>query len=149
MSTDNSTGLALMPCCHETRIYAKEIPLVSCGQQESKLKDISSQGQYTGTGKWREGWSLAAHRSWEIASIIDAERAETLRNRGYKVDVLAIPEEITPKNRLLVGEPTNNSQLATGENREYSTPHGSLLRSTNLPASPWAYLKQYPEFSHA
>ena len=35
---------------------------------------------------------------------IDVTRAATLRNRGYDVRTQLIPERITPKNRLLLGE---------------------------------------------
>ena len=36
---------------------------------------------------------------------VDAMRAVRLEERGYHVRTLTIPEEITPKNRLLLGEP--------------------------------------------
>ena len=36
---------------------------------------------------------------------VDAMRAVRLETRGYQVRTLTIPEEITPKNRLLLGEP--------------------------------------------
>ena len=39
------------------------------------------------------------------AVAIDVERALRLRRRGYKIRAQSIPEAITPKNRLLVGEP--------------------------------------------
>ena len=39
------------------------------------------------------------------AVAIDIERALRLRQRGYKIRALTIPAGITPKNRLLVGEP--------------------------------------------
>jgi hypothetical protein len=39
------------------------------------------------------------------ATAIDIERAFRLRQRGYKVRTQSISEGITPKNRLLIGEP--------------------------------------------
>lgn len=45
-----------------------------------------------------EGWL-------DAALAIDATRAATLRARGYDVRTQAIPGAITPKNRLLLGEP--------------------------------------------
>lgn len=39
------------------------------------------------------------------AAAIDIERALRLRQRGYKIYTQTIPAEITPKNRLLIGEP--------------------------------------------
>lgn len=45
-----------------------------------------------------EGWI-------DAALAIDVTRAAKLRAAGYAVTTLRIPEEITPKNRLLLGEP--------------------------------------------
>jgi hypothetical protein len=39
---------------------------------------------------------------------VDAARALRLRGNGYRVLTATIPEEITPKNRLLLGWPDNN-----------------------------------------
>ena len=39
------------------------------------------------------------------AAAIDVERAVRLRARGYRIRSLLIPAAVTPKNRLLVGEP--------------------------------------------
>lgn len=41
----------------------------------------------------------------DAALAIDATRAAKLRNAGYRVFTQAIPDAITPKNRLLMGEP--------------------------------------------
>ena len=35
---------------------------------------------------------------------VDTVRAVTLRSKGYKIVTREIPAEITPKNRLLMGE---------------------------------------------
>jgi hypothetical protein len=53
--------------------------------------DNTDQGQLQG---WLEG-PLA----------IDVVRAERLRRHGYRIYTQQIPEDITPKNRLLIGEP--------------------------------------------
>jgi hypothetical protein len=45
-----------------------------------------------------EGWA-------DTALAIDATRARALAAQGYKVYTQRIPERITPKNRLLMGEP--------------------------------------------
>ena len=45
-----------------------------------------------------EGWL-------DGALAVDVMRAARLRQRGYRVWTLAIPETITPRNRLLLGEP--------------------------------------------
>jgi hypothetical protein len=53
--------------------------------------DEADQG---GLGGWLDG-PLA----------VDITRANQLRNRGYKIFTQQIPNDITPKNRLLMGEP--------------------------------------------
>lgn len=42
---------------------------------------------------------------------VDVTRAHSLRKRGYKIFTQQIPAEITPKNRLLLAEPEEPSQL--------------------------------------
>jgi len=39
---------------------------------------------------------------------VDAMRAVRLEQRGYRVRTQIIPRAITPKNRLLLGEPTGD-----------------------------------------
>jgi len=49
---------------------------------------------------------LGGLRGWLDAPLaIDATRAAKLRGSGYRVHTQLIPESITPKNRLLLGEP--------------------------------------------
>ncbi len=47
-----------------------------------------------------------ALEAWADAALVqDLRRAVRLEAAGYRVRALAIPSEITPKNRLLLGEP--------------------------------------------
>ena len=48
---------------------------------------------------------------------IDAMRAVRLRQQGYRVWTLAIPEAITPKNRLLLGAPLELPSTSVPESR--------------------------------
>jgi methyltransferase family protein len=48
---------------------------------------------------------------------IDVMRAVHLRQQGYRVWTLAIPEAITPKNRLLLGAPTDADSYSDSETR--------------------------------
>ena len=50
------------------------------------------------------------------ALAIDIRRAQRLEDRGYRVWTQAIPAEITPKNRLLLGSPTARASIAKNEN---------------------------------
>lgn len=53
------------------------------------------------------GSELTGLEGWlDRALAIDVERAERLRRAGYTVHTQHIPEEITPKNRLLMAERT-------------------------------------------
>lgn len=50
-----------------------------------------------------DGGNLSAWMAPDLA--VDAVRALALRSRGYRIHTAAIPSAITPKNRLLMGEP--------------------------------------------
>ncbi len=41
----------------------------------------------------------------DAALAIDAVRAARLQRAGYRVRTQTIPRDVTPKNRLLIGEP--------------------------------------------
>ena len=51
------------------------------------------------------------------ALAIDVMRATRLSNRGYRVWTQSIPAAITPKNRLLMGEPLDIPGLSCGPSR--------------------------------
>ena len=61
--------------------------------------DEAEQG---GLGGWLDG-PLA----------VDVSRANWLRNKGYRIYTQQIPGDITPKNRLLMGEPCNATTAPT------------------------------------
>ena len=71
--------VAVLPCCHD------RAPRLGSGQV------INDAGPLT-------GWV-------DSALAIDIRRAQRLEQRGYDVRTQAIPAAITPKNRLLMGEP--------------------------------------------
>lgn len=54
---------------------------------------------------WRFRADLAGHA--DPAAAIDADRVARLGALGYAVDVDAIPADVSPKNRLLLGRPNN------------------------------------------
>jgi len=54
-----------------------------------------------------EGWV-------DGALAVDVTRAARLRQAGYRVITRLIPEEITPKNRLLMGEPEGPDTIISG-----------------------------------
>lgn len=51
------------------------------------------------------------------ALAVDVMRAVSLEQRGYCVRTLTIPESITPKNRLLLGEPAITPRHLAGRRR--------------------------------
>jgi hypothetical protein len=63
----------------------------------------AATGDLGGVGGWVDS-SLA----------IDLTRAARLRERGYAVHTQTIPEEITKKNRLLMGEPRKPATFVAG-----------------------------------
>lgn len=53
-----------------------------------------------------DGADLGGLEGWMDGTLaMDVTRAHRLRRAGYQVQTLRIPEEITPKNRLLLGDP--------------------------------------------
>ena len=53
-----------------------------------------------------KGADLGGLEGWMDGPLaMDAARVSRLRSRGYRVFTQLIPEEITPKNRLLLAEP--------------------------------------------
>ncbi|MCK5196358.1 MAG: hypothetical protein KAQ71_21285, partial [Desulfobulbaceae bacterium] len=58
--------------------------------------------------------STGGLEGWMDKSLaVDTVRAVTLRSKGYKIVTQKIPDDITPKNRLLMGEYLK-SQSETG-----------------------------------
>jgi len=57
--------------------------------------------------------AAGALSAWvDQALAIDIGRAVRLRQQGYRIWTQAIPAEITPKNRLLLGDPTRTNSYA-------------------------------------
>jgi len=54
----------------------------------------------------------------DTALAIDVTRAVRLQSHGYRIHTQAIPGDITPKNRLLLGEPDKQSRLSSWPRRE-------------------------------
>jgi hypothetical protein len=71
----------------KNRLTEKQIAVLPCCH-DTKMGDLG------GLGGWVDG-PLA----------IDVTRAAQLRAKGYAVITRTIPEEITPKNRLLMAHP--------------------------------------------
>jgi hypothetical protein len=84
----------------------------ACGALTDRVLDLASSARArvavlpcchdvkTCTTGGLEGWL-------DPSLAIDATRAHALAERGYRVITQRIPEAITPKNRLLLGAPTN------------------------------------------
>jgi len=65
-------------------------------------------------------------RGWlEGPLAIDVLRAVRLRQRGYRVWTQSIPADITPKNRLLIGEPDQASPMTLTTTRFLRRPSNS------------------------
>ncbi len=56
----------------------------------------------------------ALHGWLDVALAIDVARAARLQHAGYVVHTQAIPAAITPKNRLLLGEPRERERTGSG-----------------------------------
>jgi hypothetical protein len=76
---------------------------------------------------------------WMDGSLaIDAARALRLREQGYRIWTQTIPEAITPKNRLLLGEPRVEAGLASrNEGRRRKGAAQPLRNASRLPFTFW------------
>jgi len=105
MSLSSMAPLALVPCCHT-------INQDHMGYRPHKLSKLTAddvaQRVIEEREKQREHHqpSLPSlQKQTVLAQVLDAVRCQTLRNAGYEVHVTKIPEQFTPRNRLLVGFP--------------------------------------------
>jgi len=79
----------------------------------------------SGRNGWH-GWAQEEHE--RAAEQMDAKRADALRLGGATVELMSIPQDITPLNRLIVG---------TTAAREGGALPASPIMPRRLIASPW------------
>jgi hypothetical protein len=108
--------LALMPCCHS-------IPA-------SKLT-ISIAQHPLGAAAFGHVTRMSKRTS--ASAALDQARIRTLRHLAYEVTVDAIPEDITPHNRLIIARPPASDAPAVPRGRAERL----LWPLPSLPPSPW------------
>eukprot|EP00536_Pseudo-nitzschia_multiseries_P008792 jgi/Psemu1/288028/fgenesh1_pg.230_\ len=84
----SNSQMALVPCCHSKKILTPS--------QKTDYAALVSNN-HTGVG--------ARIPSYTLADFMDAYRTQRLIDAGYRVDEVMIPEEFTPKNRILLATP--------------------------------------------
>jgi hypothetical protein len=89
LAIQSRAPLALVPCCHSKKILTLS--------QATKFASIIAD-------------SKAPIPSYSLADFMDAYRTQRLIDAGYTVREVTIPEEFTPKNRILLASPPTESK---------------------------------------
>ena len=120
LASDAGAPVAVVPCCHRGLGSAKALA--------------------ARIGRYVPGVTAPI--------VMDAARAANLRRRGYDVDAFAMPRQITPQNRVIVGKPNDawkkrslkgekKSTERTNGKEPASMPRGWASLGEALPESPW------------
>ena len=106
MSLKHQAPLAIVPCCHTINdrmgyqphplsgLNTTDVAAIVQKKKEKQQHEKNDQEQH----QWNKHEVI-------LANAVDGVRCLTLRNAGYKVEEVMLPDSFTPRNRLLLGEP--------------------------------------------
>ena len=99
MAIKHRAPLALVPCCHT-------IDTARMGYQPHALSGWTAEAVEARVQHEKQQSKQQKQKHEQIlATVVDDVRCQTLRNVGYTVEEVLLPETFTPRNRLLLGTP--------------------------------------------
>ena len=106
---DSNAPLALVPCCHSKKILTASQAEGFAALLASSSSSSSSSSNCKATAAAQQQQQQQQQQppipSYTLADFMDSIRKQRLVEAGYAVEEIWIPEEFTPKNRILLAVP--------------------------------------------
>eukprot|EP00545_Synedropsis_sp_CCMP1620_P002493 CAMPEP_0119030348 /NCGR_PEP_ID=MMETSP1176-20130426/40986_1 /TAXON_ID=265551 /ORGANISM="Synedropsis recta cf, Strain CCMP1620" /LENGTH=502 /DNA_ID=CAMNT_0006986717 /DNA_START=142 /DNA_END=1650 /DNA_ORIENTATION=- len=140
MAIRTGASLAIVPCCHTVKEQMGYRPHVLSGMDAEEVAILVEERK-----KKQEN---AKHEA--VADVVDEVRCRTLRNAGYDVEEVMLPEEFTARNRVILGErPTRADGVVEAKSQQFFQRQGKVATMPPLIRIPLADDHESIAYCHA